>query len=88
MTDVTTKIELVTEAIETLTLAQVHLCSPSLSDHDRMRQAKNLADARACLADALRILLQPTLRVVTNSAPPAPPENVPYGGEGISGMGL
>jgi hypothetical protein len=87
MTDVTTKIELVTEAIEAMTLAQVVLCSGALSDHDQALNAKNLVDARVTLSEALKILMTPTLRVL-NGVPPSPPEHVPYGGAGIDGMNL
>jgi hypothetical protein len=85
MTTVETKIELVTEAIEAITLAQVVLCSGALDEHDRAMAAKNLTDARAVLSKALKVLLTPTLRIVN---PPDPPENVPYGGMGIEGMNL
>ena len=85
MTTVETKIELVTEAIEALTLAQVVLCSGALSYHDQAMAAKNLIDARDVLSKAFKVLLTPTLRVLN---PPDPPEHVPYGGMGIEGMNL
>ena len=87
MTNVATKIEMVTEAIEQLTLAQVVLCSGTLSQHDQMLNAKNLVDARANVSAALKELMTPTLRVL-NGIHPEPPENVPYGGKGIEGMNL
>jgi hypothetical protein len=62
-----TKVELVTEAIETLVLAQVVALRP---DHDRYsgpRAHENVALARKCLHDALKELLTPTLRVMTNT---------------------
>jgi hypothetical protein len=89
-----TKIELVTEAIEALVLAQtVCLQHPGVVMH------KQLTDARSCLRDALRTLLTPTLRVVTNekidvvgeassTKRKIVAETVPYGGKGIDGMNL
>jgi hypothetical protein len=88
MTNVVTKIELVTEAIEALTLAQVVLCSGALSDHEQALSTKNLTDARASLSHALGILMTPTLRVLNGPGRIDPPENVPYGGKGIEGMNL
>lgn len=84
MTTVETKIELVTEAIEAITLAQVVLCSGALDEHDRVMAAKNLTDARAVLSKALKVLLTPSLRVINNDHP----EHVPFGGAGIDGMNL
>jgi len=59
-----TKIELVTEAIEALTLAQVVATNPACSEHERHIAVKNVGDARECLSKALRSLLTPTLRVM------------------------
>jgi hypothetical protein len=64
-----TKIELVTEAIESLTRAVVaHQADPlnSRACYDNVR------DARAEVASSLRELLTPTLRVFTNPTPPTP----------------
>lgn len=89
MTDVTTKIELVTEAIEEMTLAQVVLCSGTLNMNETERATVNLVGARKNLSEALKILMTPTLRVLNGGNWPAPkPEHVPYGGEGIEGMRL
>lgn len=88
MTNVITKIELVTEAIEQLVLAQVILCSGTLSLHEQSLNAKNLVDARGNIAAALKELMTPTLRVLNGIEPPAKPENIPYGGKGIEGMSL
>ena len=84
---VATKIELVTEAIESMTLAQVILCSGALSDHDQALNTKNLVDARANLSEALKVLMAPTLRVLSSTPAEAEPvEHIPYGGKGIEGM--
>ncbi len=64
---VETKIELVTEAIEALTLAQVVATSPACSEHERHVAVKNVGDARECLSKALRELLTPTLRVMSGA---------------------
>lgn len=61
-----TKIELVTEAIETLVLATVVAHANGGSHHH-----KTVVDSRKCLHDSLRELLTPTLRVV------APRETIP-----------
>ncbi len=59
-----TKIELVTEAIETLVQVSVVGQLSRLSGDDARRQQELVLDARNALADSLRSLLQPTLRVV------------------------
>ena len=57
-----TKIELVTEAIESLTRAVVaHQANPS----DPRASFEQVQDARAEVSSALRELLTPTLRVMT-----------------------
>lgn len=84
MTTIETKIELITEALEALMLAQVVLCSGALDEHDRAMATKNLVDARAILSRAFKVLLTPTLRVLNG----LPSEKAPYGGMGIEGMGL
>ncbi len=61
-----TKIELVTEAIEALVLAQVVALREG---HSAMGQ---VVDARRAVSEALRELLTPTLRVVTMETIPAP----------------
>jgi hypothetical protein len=77
-----TKIELVTEAIETLVLATV----VAQGSGDRAAHHQNILDARKTVHDALAMLLQPTLRVFTNEK--KIDESIPYGGEGISGMDI
>jgi hypothetical protein len=59
-----TKIELVTEAIEALVLAQHALLAPGLDRFSGPARHAELVDARHGLKDALKELLQPTLRVV------------------------
>jgi hypothetical protein len=72
MTNTTTKIELVTEAIESLVMASV----VALNSPDRKDAHLNVVDARDNVSYALKELLKPTLRVLTNDAPlqhiPAP----------------
>lgn len=82
-----TKIELVTEAIETLVKTCVAGQAPNITGDAARRQFELVQEARIALADSLRVLLQPTLRVLDNpSLPPA--EKIPYGGQGIDGMNL
>lgn len=59
-----TKIELATEAIESLVLATSIATNPALSDHERHIAAQNIRDARETLSGAFRELLAPTLRLV------------------------
>jgi len=61
---VETKIELVTEAIEALTLATVVATLPSRNPEEQRPNHQNVVDARATVSSALRELLTPTLRVV------------------------
>jgi len=89
-----TKIELVVEAIEAMTLAQVVATSP-VPHGDRAMAVKNVADARECLAKALAEFLQPNLRIVERidkvgeaSTTLRKTEVVPYEGRGIDGMNL
>ena len=63
-----TKIELVTEAGEAVVLATVVVATGS--DKDRAMNHRNVVDARATVAEAFKVLLAPTLRVV-DSEPPA-----------------
>lgn len=66
MTAVETKIELVTEAIESLVLAQVAALKPG---HDRFSGPlahENVVAARKDVHDALKELMTPTLRVITS----------------------
>jgi hypothetical protein len=61
-----TKIELVTEAIETLVVAVV----AATSSHDTRASAahhQNVVDARALVASALAELVKPTLRVLAGA---------------------
>lgn len=89
MTDVNTKIEIVTEAIEALVLATVIATQNTSSAHQREINHQNVLDARAIVSKSLRTLLTPTLRVVNGTPPRIDlPENVPYGGKGIEGMNL
>lgn len=94
-----TKIELVVECIEALTLAQVVATSPACTEHERHIAVKNVSDAREVLAKSLRELLSPALRVVQTERTDAvgdisttlrrtTAEIVPYGGRGIDGMNL
>lgn len=68
---ITTKIELVTEAIEALVLATAtSLATPKPRSHDdltneNLLRALEISDARKGVADSLRALLQPTLRVTS-----------------------
>lgn len=68
MSTTETKIELVTEAIEALVLAQVIATNPACSDHERHIAVKNVGDARAVLSKALNEFLIPTLRVLGGGA--------------------
>lgn len=86
MTTVETKVELVTEAIEALVLANVaHATQTSMNA--RKANYQNVVDARAVLARAFKELMTPTLRVL-NGPGRTLVEHVPYGGEGIDGMNL
>jgi hypothetical protein len=58
-----TKIELATEAIESLVLATSVATNPASSHHEQQIAVQNIALARENLADALRTLLAPTLRI-------------------------
>jgi hypothetical protein len=83
-----TKIELVTEAIETLVLAAVAAQIPKDQfPSERAARHKNIADARQCVHDALCTLMTPTLRVVAPVEPPTPVERPLYPG-GIDDMNL
>jgi len=64
MSPTETKIELVTESIEALVLAEVIATNPACSEHERHIAVKNVRDARECLSKALKEFLAPTLRVV------------------------
>lgn len=64
MSPTETKIELVTESIEALVLAQVIATNPACSEHERHIAVKNVVDARECLSKSLREFLAPTLRIV------------------------
>lgn len=66
-----TKIELVSEAIETLVAASVAGQVQRLTGEAARQQFEAVAEARKALADSLRLLLQPTLRVVAPDAAPA-----------------
>lgn len=59
-----TKIELVVEAIEAMTLAQVVATSGACDEHEHHIAVKNVADAREVLAKALGEFLAPNLRIV------------------------
>jgi hypothetical protein len=61
---VETKIELVTEAVEALTLATVVATLPSRNPEEQRANHQNVVDARTTLSSALRALLAPTLRLV------------------------
>jgi hypothetical protein len=91
----TTKIEQVTEAIEALVLAQTVAITSGGGSHFH----EQILIARTELADALKALLTPTLRVVTTEKTDTVghistklsrtvAEAVPYGGKGIDGMNL
>ena len=84
---VETKIELVTEAIEALVLATV-IANAAHPSPQRKLFYETVVSARGEVASALRELLQPTLRVMTNDKMPVKPEVVLYGGIGIDGMNL
>jgi len=74
MTSNDTKIELVTEAIEALVLAQVIAMNPACNEHERHIAAKNVIDARKVIRDSLKTLLTPTLRIIDHiPAPDARP---------------
>jgi hypothetical protein len=81
-----TKIELVVEAIEALTLAQVVAVSPGLHGDGKAIAVKNVTDARDILKRCLREFLKPSLRVIAGN--PQIDESIPYGGKGIDGMNL
>jgi hypothetical protein len=59
-----TKIELATEAIETLVLAVVILTAPARNPDEHRANHKNVLDARALVRGALKELLAPALRLV------------------------
>jgi hypothetical protein len=80
-----TKIELVTEAIETLVLATVVATLPSRNPEEQRANHQNVVDARVTVSNALRELLQPTLRVVSDN--PAPVKRPKFPG-GIDDMNL
>jgi hypothetical protein len=61
---VETKIELVTEAIEALVLAQTVALRPGHDRYSGTRAHEDLVAARGGVHDALKELLTPTLRVV------------------------
>lgn len=97
-----TKIELVTEAIEALVLATV-VAKTGTDPTLRVAHHQNVVDARAAVADALKILLTPTLRIVSTETEQRvgemsstkrrvvtdfSAEKVPYGGRGVDGMNL
>lgn len=67
---VNTKIELVTEAIETLVAVSVVGQMQELRGDNARKQFELVQAARGTLADSLRELLRPTLRVVTNEPRP------------------
>jgi len=78
MTDTSeTKLELLAESIEAMTLAQVVATSPACSDHEREIAMKNVVDAREALRKALRGFLVPTLRVVETAE--TRKASLPYG---------
>lgn len=76
MTSTETKIELVTESIEALVLAQVILSTPGHTINSGPIARKNVEDARDVLKRSFRELMTPSLRVLSNDAPqsnPIPP---------------
>lgn len=66
-----TKIELVSEAIEGLVAASVAGQVQRLTGSAARRQFELVQDARTALADSLRLLLKPTLRVVSSNQSPS-----------------
>lgn len=71
MANENTKIELLTEAIETLVLASVAAALHAPRAHldigeyaQNIMLMQNVHDARECLAESLRVFLRPTLRIV------------------------
>lgn len=81
-----TKIEIVTEAIESLVLAVVE----ATRSHDAAASAanhQNVLDARQNVRDSLAEFLKPTLRVV-EKVEIKEQEKALFGGLGISGMNL
>lgn len=62
MTNETTRIEMVTEAIEGLALAVVVATLPGGDAKSQAIHHQNVLDARACVADALKELVAPVLR--------------------------
>jgi hypothetical protein len=83
-----TKIELVTEAIEALVLAQCVLLRPGHDTSSGPRAHEDLLNARMEVHAALKELLKPTLRVVAPTMGKTPETVVPYAGQGIDGMNL
>jgi hypothetical protein len=63
-----TKIELVTEAIETLVLATVIAVAPARNPEEHRANHQNVVDARATVSAAFRELLAPTFRLVPKSS--------------------
>lgn len=61
-----TKIELISEAIETLVAVTVAGQIRELRGEDARKQYELVREARSALSDSLRELLKPTLRVVGN----------------------
>lgn len=82
-----TKIELATEAIEALVLAVIVATAPASNPDEQRANHRNVVDAREIVKAALKELLAPALRVITNPTPPVA-EVVPFGGKGIDGMNL
>ena len=64
-----TKIELVAEAIEALVLATVIAVAPARNPDEHRANHRNLMDARDNVRGALKELVTPTLRVVSNPLP-------------------
>jgi hypothetical protein len=67
-----TKIELATEAIETLVLATVIATAPARNPDEHRANHRNVVDARELVKGALKELLAPTLRVISNPKSPDP----------------